>query len=91
MHGKSSVITADTSSALFRGLPQEMTVARYHSLAAAGDTMPDCLKVTARADDGEIMAVEHRRYPVFGLQFHPESMLTPDGIRILENFIALGE
>lgn len=91
MHGKSSVITADTSSALFRGLPQEMTVARYHSLAAAGDTMPDCLKVTARADDGEIMAVEHRRYPVFGLQFHPESILTPDGIRILENFIALGE
>ena len=91
MHGKSSVITADTSSALFRGLPQEMTVARYHSLAAVGDTMPDCLKVTARADDGEIMAVEHRRYLVFGLQFHPESILTPDGIRILENFIALGE
>ena len=88
MHGKSSVITADTSSALFRGLPQEMTVARYHSLAAVGDTMPDCLKVTARADDGEIMAVEHL---VFGLQFHPESILTPDGIRILENFIALGE
>lgn len=90
MHGKSSVITADPSSVLFHGMPESITAARYHSLAAVGNTMPDCLKVTARADDGEIMAVEHRQYPVFGLQFHPESILTPDGIKILENFIALG-
>jgi len=90
MHGKSSVITADTSSVLFRGLPEAITAARYHSLAAVGDTMPDCLKITARADDGEIMAVEHRQYPVFGLQFHPESILTPNGRKILENFLSFG-
>jgi anthranilate synthase component 2 len=62
-------------------------VARYHSLAAVEDTMPDCLQVVAKTDDDEIMAVQHRDYPIFGLQFHPESILTPDGPQILKNFL----
>jgi len=87
MHGKQSVVTLDTESTLFRGMERESTVARYHSLAASADTMPDALKVTALAADGEIMAVEHREYPIYGVQFHPESILTPDGHRMMENFI----
>ena len=66
-------------------------MARYHSLAAAPETMPDCLQVTARTEDGEVMAVRHREYPVHGLQFHPESILTPDGKTILENFMKIGK
>lgn len=62
-------------------------VARYHSLAADADTMPDCLKITATTDDGEIMAVEHKEYPIYGVQFHPESIMTPDGKQMLSNFI----
>jgi anthranilate synthase component 2 len=65
----------------------KITVARYHSLAAEPDSIPDCLKVTATTDDGEIMAVEHREYPVYGVQFHPESVLTPDGLQIVSNFL----
>ena len=68
-------------------MEKEITVARYHSLAADPATIPECLKVTARTADGEIMAVEHREYPVYGVQFHPESVLTPDGMQIMENFI----
>ena len=66
-------------------------VARYHSLAADVETIPDELRVTAVADDGEVMAVQHRDYPIFGVQFHPESIMTPDGRRMLENFIKLAE
>lgn len=87
MHGKQSKALLDTDSVLFRGMDKETVVARYHSLAADPDSMPDCLKVTARTEDGEIMAVEHREYPVFGVQFHPESVLTPEGFRIMENFL----
>ncbi len=87
MHGKQSLAALDPDSVLFRGMEREITVARYHSLAADPGTMPDCLKVTARTADGEIMAVEHREYPVYGVQFHPESVLTPDGLRIMENFM----
>jgi anthranilate synthase component 2 len=87
MHGKTSVIDVDGSDPLFEGLPQKMPVARYHSLAADPATMPDCLKVTARADDGEIMAVRHREDPVCGVQFHPESIMTPDGLAMLRNFL----
>ncbi len=87
MHGKQSVIQADPDSPLFQSCPEQMPVARYHSLAAIADTMPDCLKITARADDGEIMAVQHREYPIFGVQFHPESIMTPDGRQMLINFI----
>ena len=87
MHGKTSVIDVDGSDPLFEGLPKRMPVARYHSLAADPATMPDCLKVTARADDGEIMAVRHRENPVCGVQFHPESIMTPDGLAMLGNFL----
>ena len=87
MHGKSSVVTVDTESAMFKGLDEKVQVARYHSLAAAKDTIPDCLKVTAETDDGEVMAVEHREYKIYGLQFHPESILTPQGRIMLRNFL----
>jgi anthranilate synthase component 2 len=90
MHGKPSEITLDTSSVLFQGLPETIQGARYHSLAAREHTLPPELRVTARARDGEVMAVEHREYPVYGVQFHPESVLTPLGIRILRNFIGIG-
>ncbi|MDD6728211.1 MAG: aminodeoxychorismate/anthranilate synthase component II [Eubacteriales bacterium] len=87
MHGKQSICKVDNSSKLFRGMNDEITVARYHSLSAVKDTVPDCLKVTAQTQDGEIMAVEHKTLPVYGLQFHPESIMTPNGIKILENFL----
>lgn len=87
MHGKQSVVELDNDSLLFRGLGRSSAVARYHSLAAAADTMPDCLKITAVADDGEIMAVQHRDYPIYGVQFHPESIMTPEGKTMLKNFI----
>ncbi|MCR4788955.1 MAG: aminodeoxychorismate/anthranilate synthase component II [Lachnospiraceae bacterium] len=87
MHGKTSVAHIDTDSVIFKGLKEDITVGRYHSLSAVAETVPDCLKVTARTDDGEIMAVEHKEYPVYGLQFHPESVLTPDGMKMIENFI----
>lgn len=87
MHGKQSIAKLDTDSALFRGMAKEITVARYHSLAAAPDSMPEALKVTALTADGEIMAVEHKRHPVYGVQFHPESVLTPEGCRIMKNFL----
>ena len=86
MHGKQSVVTLDTESTLFKGMEKEITVARYHSLAADPDSIPQDLKVTAVTQDGEIMAVEHREFPVYGVQFHPESVLTPAGKKIIENF-----
>lgn len=87
MHGKQSVATVDNDSLLFRGMDKEITVARYHSLAAKPDSIPSELKVTAKTPDGEVMAVEHIKLPVYGVQFHPESVLTPDGKRIMENFL----
>ena len=89
MHGKQSVAKLTGSCALFEGLPDSIPVARYHSLALLKDTLPDCLTITAQTEDGEVMAVAHKDYPVFGLQFHPESILTPDGKTILQNFIHL--
>ncbi len=92
MHGKQSAVNLDTNCPLFRGLPEQVPVARYHSLAAAEDTLPDCLQVTARTAGngaGEVMAVMHREYPIFGVQFHPESIMTPDGRQMLSNFTAL--
>lgn len=88
MHGKQSIASLDNGSKLFAGMKKQITVARYHSLAADPDTLPDCLKITATTQDGEIMAVQHREYPVYGVQFHPESVLTPDGKAILENFLS---
>lgn len=88
MHGKQSEVRFDPECPLFAGCPETAPVARYHSLAADPATMPDCLKVTAvTVDGGEVMAVQHREYPIFGVQFHPESIMTPDGKRMLENFI----
>ena len=89
MHGKQSLARLDTESPLFAGCPEEAPVARYHSLAAAPDSMPECLKITALTEEGEIMAVQHREFPVYGVQFHPESIMTPDGKTMLQNFLQL--
>ena len=89
MHGKQSLTKVDTSSPLFRGLPEKVPVARYHSLAVEADTLPEELKVIATADDGEVMGVQDTQYPVYGLQFHPESIMTPDGAAMLRNFLAV--
>ena len=89
MHGKQSVATLDTACEIFRDVPEQIPVARYHSLAVLDYTIPESLVVTATSDDGEIMAVRHRNYNVYGLQFHPESIMTPDGLKILENFLRL--
>ena len=89
MHGKQSEVFTESDSRLFAGMASSFLVARYHSLAAIERTLPDCLRVTARTADGEVMAVEHREYPVFGVQFHPESVLTPQGKQIIENFLKI--
>ena len=87
MHGKPSEIRVNTQNALFKDLPSEIKVARYHSLAAVKDTIPDVLQVTAWAADHEIMSVTHKKHPVYGVQFHPESILTPQGKIIVQNFL----
>ena len=87
MHGKTSVIQHDGNT-LFTGLPQPCEVGRYHSLIAAPETLPPELEVSARTAEGEIMAVRHRALMVEGVQFHPESILTPDGPALLKNFLA---
>ena len=89
MHGKKSVVDLDTKSKIFAGMQDQTTVARYHSLIALKDTIPECLHVIATTDDGEVMAVEHRDYPVYGLQFHPESVLTPEGKQMMDNFLSI--
>ena len=87
MHGKSSKISLDYDY-IFKGLPNEISVGRYHSLSLVKDSLPDCLEIISKAgDDGEIMAVRHKNFNVYGLQFHPESILTPDGLTIIENFL----
>lgn len=87
MHGKQSLAKLDTDSVLFRGLPEEVAVARYHSLAAVEESLPAELRVTARTADGEIMAVEHKTKAMYGVQFHPESILTPEGTEMVKNFL----
>lgn len=87
MHGKQSNVKFDTSCKLFEGMPKVAPVARYHSLAAEEASMPSCLKVVAKTDDNEIMAVMHEKYPIYGVQFHPESIMTPDGKTMLKNFV----
>ena len=91
MHGKQSEIETDKTSVIFKGCPEKMKVARYHSLAAEGSTIPDCLEITALTDDGEVMAIQHKEYPIYGVQFHPESIMTPYGKKMLENFINGGK
>jgi anthranilate synthase component II len=89
MHGRQSMIAVKAACPLFKGLMPWIPAGRYHSLAAIRSTLPDTLRVTAETDDGEVMAVQHTRLPIFGLQFHPESILTPDGAKILSNFVSL--
>jgi anthranilate synthase/aminodeoxychorismate synthase-like glutamine amidotransferase len=89
MHGKKSLININNQSPIFQGLPSQIEAARYHSLAAKQGTLTDTLEVLATDEMGEIMAVKHRDYPVYGLQFHPESILTPNGETIMRNFLNL--
>ncbi|MDO4308122.1 MAG: aminodeoxychorismate/anthranilate synthase component II [Eubacteriales bacterium] len=87
MHGKQKTIHKIGESVLFQEMQDEFPAARYHSLAAVRESLPEVLKITAESGDGEVMAVEHREYPVFGVQFHPESVMTPDGKTMIENFM----
>ena len=88
MHGKVSVLEdVKTDSVMFRGLEKPVKVARYHSLAVEEATLPEELEVTARSKDNEVMAMEHKTYPIYGLQFHPESVMTPEGFKMIENFL----
>ena len=86
MHGKTSEIRHD-GRGVFTGLPNPFVATRYHSLIVLADTVPDELEITARAEDGEIMGLRHRRHPIEGVQFHPESILTVEGKRLLDNFL----
>lgn len=86
MHGKTSMVTHD-STGVFRGMPNPIEVVRYHSLAVAENTLPKCLRVAARAEDGEVMGIRHTDFLVEGVQFHPESIMTFGGKRMLENFL----
>ena len=86
VHGKSSPIQ-HCGEGLYAGLPQDMVVGRYHSLIIDRASLPDCLEVTSSLADGTIMGVRHRELPVEGIQFHPESILTPDGPKLMQNFL----
>jgi len=88
MHGKTSQITHD-GSVLYKGLPNPFSAGRYHSLAVSRDEVPACLIIDARSEDGEIMGMRHRIHPTFGVQFHPESVLTPGGKILLRNFLRI--
>lgn len=87
MHGKQSDVKFKADCEMFKNVPEIAPVARYHSLAADPDTIPDVLEVTAVTTDGEVMAVKHKDYPIYGMQFHPESIMTPDGKQMLRNFL----
>lgn len=88
MHGKTSLVT-HTGTDVFKGLPSPFTVTRYHSLAIERASFPDCLEITAETDDKEIMGVRHKTLPVFGVQFHPESILSEHGHALLRNFLTI--
>ncbi|BDU73324.1 anthranilate synthase component II [Mesoterricola silvestris] len=88
MHGKTSLMPHD-GTGLLAGLPDPLQVGRYHSLAAEASTLPECLAVQGATADGEVMAIRHREFPCHGVQFHPESILTPDGAGLLANFVGL--
>jgi len=88
MHGKTSPIRHNGRD-LFRGMPDPFAATRYHSLVIKRDTLPDCLEITAETAEGEIMGVRHKQFPIWGVQFHPESILTENGRQILKNFLAL--
>jgi anthranilate synthase/aminodeoxychorismate synthase-like glutamine amidotransferase len=90
MHGKTSLVKHNGKD-LFRDMPNPFAATRYHSLVIQRDTLPDCLEVTAETDEGEIMGVKHKQHPIWGVQFHPESILTEHGRDILKNFLRLGK
>lgn len=87
MHGKTSLLTDVADDIIFKGIKKPAQMARYHSLSVQESTLPEELEVTARSDDGEIMAMRHREYPIYGLQFHPESVMTPEGSAMIRNFL----
>jgi anthranilate synthase component 2 len=89
MHGKASIACIDTSCPLFAGLPPQIEVGRYHSLAVSAETIPAELIVSARTEQNEVMAVRHREHKIYGVQFHPESILTSCGAKILSNFLLI--
>lgn len=88
MHGKTSMVQLK-ESILFEGIGRKAQVARYHSLIAEKESMPECLRVTAVTESGEVMAVQHKDYRVYGVQFHPESIMTPAGMKMIENFLRI--
>jgi len=87
MHGKTSAVE-HSGSGLFAGLKNPFDAMRYHSLIVRRESLPDCLQITAETREGEIMGLQHRDFPIHGVQFHPESILTPEGLRLIENFLA---
>jgi anthranilate synthase component 2 len=89
MHGKSCKIELAADCPLFAGMPRVISAARYHSLSLAEETLPSALRIVSRAQDGEVMGVCHRESHVYGVQFHPESVLTPEGGKIIRNFLSL--
>jgi len=86
MHGKTSTITSDGKT-LYRGIGKPFKAMRYHSLAVTKEDLPECLEISARSEDGEIMGIRHEKHPTEGIQFHPESIMTPVGKRLLRNFL----
>ncbi|MEA5001232.1 MAG: aminodeoxychorismate/anthranilate synthase component II [Endomicrobiaceae bacterium] len=91
MHGKQSEISIDEKCPLFTGLPEKIKAARYHSLSLIENTLPEELLITAKSEDGEIMSVRHKKFNTYGVQFHPESILTPQGKVIIKNFLSMKE
>jgi len=87
MHGKQSIVKTDDTSVIFKGLQKELAVARYHSLVADKNMIPETLMVTAVDEKSEVMAVQHRTLPIYGVQFHPESIMTPQGREMIQNFM----
>ncbi len=87
MHGKQSIVKTDDTSVIFKGLQKELAVARYHSLVADKNMIPETLMVTAVDEKSEVMAVQHRTLPIYGVQFHPESIMTPQGADMIRNFL----
>lgn len=86
MHGKTSLISHD-GKGVFTNLPNPFEAMRYHSLVVSAATLPECLEITAKSDQGELMGLRHRELPIEGVQFHPESIMTPDGVQLLKNFL----
>lgn len=86
-HGVATPVTLKQDDVLFAGLPKRVEVGRYHSWVVSHENFPDCLEITAESDEGQIMALRHKKYNIFGIQFHPESVLTPDGKVIVKNWL----